>query len=201
MARYRLRVTQYCALANENKFQAWLHSTCPDLHADLLRQLDTGSSCKSNRHKMVEIQTRLQSRGLMSALVNYLLKEYPFVIETLREPGELRPRKISNTKKQVSKDDGKPVFAYYNAKLLTFPHKVVLQNSNVEALRRDVLNFCKGNIDTDYVIIGGKAYIEYFKPQYRNEAKQIKEESREIFIYRRKHGISQSQKIINKGQK
>jgi hypothetical protein len=187
MAKYRLRTQQFCALSKELRFQAWLHAVAADLHKDLISHLENSHSCRDNAVKMSEIQNKLEKRNLIIQMVEFLKKEYPHAVERLPDP--LTPSTPTSTNLKAAPQN--EVFGFYTPALLTFPQKMILQNDDPDALRRDVLAFIVGKVSTDYIIIGNRAYIEYFKLKYAKEAEFIKTIDREIFQYRAKHGLAQ----------
>lgn len=192
MAKYRLRITQFCALSHDTQFQTWLQSNFHDLYEELIMHLSTSNSCTANKQKMVAIQLEIRKRGKADRLMDFLLREFPLVVEVLEE----------KTTKPVTEEIERPgIFNHYNPHLLTFPQKLILRNKDQSILVKSVDDFIKDKIDPDYLIIGDIAYIEYFKLKYVKEAKIIPTDARELVVYRRKNGIAQSQKIVEEGQR
>jgi hypothetical protein len=144
---------------------------------------------------MLEIQNKIKERGRLSALVNFLLLEYPGVVEIIEDG-----KKISSSKPKIMPINDNKVFRYYNPNLLSFPQKLIITNLNQQALEISVLEFCKNKISTDYLIIGNTAYIEYIKPKYYEEAKSVKNENRDLYRYRTRNGIDQSTKLLKQEQ-
>jgi predicted DNA-binding protein (UPF0278 family) len=134
---------------------------------------------------MIEIQKELEKNGKYQELISFLKDNFP---ATLREVVVNKKPDPAHT---VILRSGKDmvVFKHYNCALLTFPQKLVMQNKDVAQLRRDVKNFLMDKMGYDYIIVDDKAYIEYFKYKYREEAGQITKEKREIYRYRLRHGI------------
>jgi len=191
MRRYKIRIGQYCSLSKEPKFQQWLLDNNPELLGELTEHLVKSTSCKSNVSKMMEIQTKLLKSGKLEALIEFLQKEYPIaLIEVKEEPGSMI---ISREKIGLVEDKGtrilsainnSRVFKYYNPSIMTFPQKLVMQNSDVVQLEIDVKEFVSSKFGSDYVIVDDLAFIEYFKPKFRNEVGKISKEKREIFLYK-----------------
>jgi hypothetical protein len=191
MAQYRVKTKQYCSLSKNQKWQSWLQSVSQELYDDLMNHHLANHGCKSNHIKMMEIQRKLNAKKLLPSMVQFLLKEFPNTVEEVKTPTvkpKVKPIKISN--------DDKGVFGYYNPKLLTFPQKIIIENDNKEELERQVHDFCKDKIDTDYLIIGNKAYIEYFRLKYSKESKKISLVDRDIHQYRLKNNINPLAKSV-----
>lgn len=188
MPRFRLRNQQFCALSKEQRFQSWLYTTAPDLHKDLVAHLEVSRSCTANAVKMTEIQGKLEQRNHIESMIRFLRKEFPHAIEEVVLPDKTPSIPTSRQLTEAMKTE---VFAYYRPALLTFPQKLILENEDPDALRRDVLAFIAGRLGTDYIIIGQRAYIEYFKLKYGKESEIVKATDREIYVYRVKNGLSQ----------
>jgi len=191
MARYKIKARQFCSLSKEIKWQNWLKSVAPDLNRDLLSHLTKSKSCRSNSEKMSVIQKELATRGKSMDMVNFLKKEFPIVIEEEND----KPQAITIKR---SSNPGRLVFAYYNPELLTFPHKLIMENTDQQQLTRDVKDFCSKHFGTDYVIIENMAYIEYFPLKYESEVSKIDYTTREIVLFRKRFKISSGEKIISK---
>lgn len=191
--KYRIRKSQFCTLSKEQKWQSWLQSVSQDLYDDLMNHLKISSSCGSNQAKMIDIQKGLEKRGLMNQMVSFLKKEYPTVIEQIIETNQKIQNKSHNI---ITKSVGTDVFQYYNPSLLTFPQKMIIENENIDELQSEVNEFCMDKIGCDYIIIGNKAFIEYFKRKYQKEYKEISIKQREIYKYRMKNGLDNNIKVV-----
>lgn len=199
MPKYKIRTKQYCNLSQEQKWQSWLQSVSQELYDDLMTHMEVSRSCKQNYAKMLDIQQGLEKRGLLPQMVLFLKREYPYAVEEIRvgaPKGQIRQRP-SNVVEAIS---DAVVFEHYHPNLLTFPQKLVLENDDQEQLLREVKDFCQGKVGVDFIIIGNKAYIEYFKLKYTKEAKKISPNRREIHQFRLKHGISKDQNVANIGK-
>ena len=192
MARYQILHNQFCALAKETRFQKWLESISPQLYSELIEHLKTATGCKASTQKMQEIQQKLQVMDKATQLVNFLRENYPTTIIRLEdqkpkeEVGEILKGKSKSPTLFLTKIDNATVFKHYNPNLLTYPMKAVFMNEDVNALRRDVKKFMADKIDIDYIVIGNKAYVEYFKIKHEEEAKLVPKQRREIYQYRLK---------------
>lgn len=193
MAKYRIKTKQFCSLSKEQKWQGWLQSVCPELHDDLMRHLQVSRGCRSNHAKMMDIQVGLEKRKLLPEMVKFLRKHYPMVVEEVDGPGKAKP--VPRPTSYLNKDNEQQVFKYYNPYLLTFPQKMILENDNPEVLLRQTKEFCSDKVNCDYIIIGNKSFIEYFKRKYVKESKMVPQDSREIHQYRVRNGLGRSDKV------
>lgn len=190
--KYRIRTKQFCALSQEQKWQSWLQSVCPDLHEDLMNHFKVSTSCKANHIKMMEIQEGLQKRNLLGQMVLFLKQHYPIAVELVTEPQAPVQKPITS---QVVRSGSSDVFHYYNPSILTFPHLMILENDDSESLLTETKEFCNDKIGVDFIIVGNKAYIEYFKRKYSKEAKMVREEDRDIYKYRLRNGLRKTDRV------
>lgn len=192
---YRIRTQQFCSLSQEQLWQSWLQSVAQELYEELMAHIKKSNSCRSNHLKMTEIYAELEKRKLVELMIEFLRKEYPNTVEEVQKMGEIKPRSSSSTKVSTSRDQD--VFVYYKPGLLTFPQKMILENNDPTDLERDVHNFLIGKIGGDYIIIGNRAFIEFFKLKYAKESKEVSMTQREIFQYRLKHGLSPNARSVS----
>ena len=191
MAKYRVRVSQFCSLAKESKWQGWLQTIAPDLHSELIKHLTNSVSCKANQNKMTTIYQTLEERKLGLQVIKFLRKEYPHTLEEI-----LQPQPILQPKSMLVAANTQEVFSYYKPTLLTFPQRQIFENNDIEALKKDVSAFLAGKVGGDYLIIGNRAYIEYFHLKYAPESKLIRPVDRELVKYRAKHCILQTEHLV-----
>lgn len=182
--KYKIKTRQYCSLAKEQLWQSFLYTVAPDLHDDLVNHLSTSTSCRSNTIKMENIQASLEARKLLPRTIEFLKKEYSFVIEEIKESFDDKDLVFKG--KIIYTDASQNIFKNYNHNLLTFPQKVIIENDSDIGLRCDIAGFIKDKLNVDYVIVGNRAYIEYFKIKYSNESKLIKSEDRDIYKFKNK---------------
>jgi hypothetical protein len=186
MPRYQILHNQFCSLARESKFQKWLEEISVNLYSDLMKHLESATGCKANVKKMQEIQQKLQTENKSVQLVDFLLKNYPSAIVKLEDISKAETQQKLTPTIFLSKITDTTVFKYYYPNLLTYPMKAVFTNEDVETLRKDVKRFMADKIDADYIVVGNKAYVEYFKTKHMDEAKLVPRQKREIFLYRLK---------------
>jgi len=183
----KLRISEFCALARNQKWQEWLKSTDKQSYNDLLAVLQNPQGgCKKNTAKMIQIRDTLHKQGKDDALFEFLNNEFPTVLEqeklVLRKAkGQSGPATIS-TSKSANKHG---IFKLYNPTVLTFPQKLIIIDKDHASLEKKVKHFLSNKVKSDYLIIEDRAYIEYFKSEYRREAEKFPKEKRELNIWRR----------------
>jgi len=176
-----IKYTQFCGVVREKNFQLWLGHISPDLYQDLIDHLKKSTSCKSNIVKVKQLEKEIEKLGLTSKLIDFLTKHYPLTISNENE--EIKPDT------NITLENDKKVFSFYNPRLLTFPQKMIFTSTDSKKLTETVKQFISDKVNCDYVIIKDKAYVEYFHRKYSQEARSISKSSREIFKYKLREGI------------
>lgn len=194
--KYRIRTQQFCSLSKEAHWQNWLYTVAVDLHKDLMEHIEKSTSCRTNHIKMMEIHAKLEQRKLVHNMVKFLRKNYPHTVEEVADVESDSPIPFAPPSKILESITEKEVFAHYKPGLLTFPQKAVMENDDVDALKRDVHNFLATMINGDYIIIGNRAYVEYFKLKFSKESQEIKLHDREVYQYRVKHGLGALERVV-----
>jgi hypothetical protein len=188
--RHKIRVSQFCALSHDIAFQNWLAVSFSDLHKILINHLMNSSSCYDNKQKMLELLREITKRGKEQDLINFLMAEFPLLIDEV-DPKVIRKPRINN---RPQKHIGP--FRYYNPILLSFPQKHIIRSIDREQLIKAVNDFIIDKIGVDYLVIDDTAYIEYFKMKYQSEYSVVPAVTREIYQYREALNISQGLKIL-----
>ena len=186
MADYRIRMRQLCNLCKENRWQSWLHNIAPELHANLMEFLASSRGCRANHDVMLVVYKKLEEKGRIQDMVKFLIKEYPYAVE------EITPKpqaKLPDESKILDRLDNQDVFQFYKPNVLTHPQKIVFQNDDREVLRKDVMNFIIGKIGVDFIVVGNKAFVEYFKPKFADESRLVPTHMRDLYKYRMRHGL------------
>jgi len=190
LAKYRIKQTQFCSLSREKEWQNWLESIAPHLYQELIGHLSLDLGCGSNKLKMIEIQNRLIELNLGSKLIQFLQDHYSFVLEVVRTKEDILIRKSLKTLLLNKAPMTPKVFEYYNPNIMTFPHKKIFYNSDVDVLKKDVLRFCVDKIGFDFLIIGSYAFVEFFLQEYKSESDKIDNKKRELYKFRLSHGMA-----------
>jgi hypothetical protein len=146
----KLNTQQFCYLSSAPAWLAWLHDYSADLYRDLIEHLRRKTGCRANQAKMLEMlnQIMAQPDGIVQ-LETFLRKSFPHVLIP-DEHQQARPK---------AKID--PVFPDYKPGLLTLPRRKILERHDVPNLEEAVTNFLADKRNSDYVIVGDRAYIEY----------------------------------------
>jgi hypothetical protein len=172
--KYDVRTNQFCALANDKMWHSWLDTYVPDLHKKLTEHMKDSKSCKSNKELMIEIWGILKRRNLGEKVIKFLQEVFPIAVRVADEVIETEDM------------NNHVVFRSFKPHILTFPQKKITIDKDTVSLRRSVRRFTMSKIFTDYVIIGDRAYIEYFEPRFKKEAKKIPEHKRDIFQFKKR---------------
>lgn len=188
---YQIRYSQFCSLAREHNFHVWLAKNNPDCYQELLDHLSFSTGCKSNAAKMKVIVDKLKSAGLFDNLIDFLKKHFPLTVT--EEDSSNNVQSVIGDTVVVESINDKEVFSYYNPKLLTFPHKIILENDNPDVLKKDLMDFLIDKVSYDFVFIGNRVFVEYFHRKYSEESTKIDKKSREIFKYKLRKGLTHGQ--------
>lgn len=189
---YKIKQNQFCALSKNSNWQEWLRSNAIDLYYDLKDHLKGSTSCNSNKKKMIKIRKALHDKGLDKELLKFLKVFYPTILTPILDNSS---SDHSDTKIKTSKPEDlnkHKVFGAFFPGILVFPHKFIIADFNRDNLMKRLRRFIKNKLSIDYIIIGDRAYIEYFEPRYSKEAAQIDDEDREIYQFKKKHGLTRN---------
>jgi len=137
---------------------------------------------------MIDIYKQLYSRNLGNQFEDFIRRRFPYIVESDDIKLQRRPKRTSPKKKSLppSAMNKHGVFKSYKPGILSFPHKLILVDSNSEQLVKRVKDFLADKVKIDYLIIGDTAYIEYLMKKYEDILHQIPQNAREIEQFRRK---------------
>jgi hypothetical protein len=166
----------------------------PELYDGLVNAPVKG--CRAKSEKMIQIKETLYTIGKGLELESFIQRRYPYMIaqgnSTIKEPSrqylEIVKSKPTTEPKQSDHIDSlneHKVFKHYRPDLLTFPHKYIIVGSS-PTLPDLIKAFIVDKVGVDYIIIDNHAYIEYFTRRYSDVAEKIKQENREIWIYKQR---------------
>jgi len=179
----KLRTSSFCGISRTKDWQAWLKQVAPDLLKDLVETLKI-AGCRKSKSKMISIYRDLYSRNLGPKLESFIEERFPHLIDNKLSKSELAKSTVVGTTK-VQADN--VVFKNYRPDMLTFPHRLILTSEDPATLEIKVKKFVIDKYGVDYIIIGDRAYIEYFDKRYAKVVDQIDPDKRELAIYRRKN--------------
>lgn len=158
-----LKSDLFCGLSSAPAWLSWLRGFASDLHNELVTHLREKPGCRNNRRKMMDVLKKISTRPNGSAeLETFLRKHFPQVIKN--DPGGLPVREV---------EEDIPVFGHYDPSLLTLPRRVILAEKDEAKLLELVKTFLIDKSDSDYVIIGTRAYVEYMPLHLAKLVKQI----------------------------
>lgn len=188
----KIKISGFCNLSRAKPWQEWLKSVSNDLFSDLSGTIKSGS-CRANTNKMVEIYNKLYKTGFGDQFELFMKTNYPYLIELDSQTDKFIPKasvpQIRPIKQQIKIEDINGIFKNYVPNLLTFPHRIIFKDSNIDNLKSKILKFSLDKTGVDYIIIGDLGYIEYFESQYSDVVNKIDVNKREIAIYRKKNAI------------
>lgn len=184
----QVRINQFCGLSRNKKWKNWLKSAAPDLEESLTGMQKEGASCKKNTNRMIEIYNELLKRGKGEDLELFLSKEFPAILVKKTELRRGKQRKAPlNKYKNIREANKHGVFAHYDPKILTFPQKRIIIDPDTVSLEKKVRSFISDKLNADYIMIEDRAYIEFFLPKYRKEAREFPSYMREIEKWRKEN--------------
>lgn len=197
--RLRLHYSKFCGLARTPEFRTWLKSTSSDLE-DYLAQASPVGGCKARADRMVHVYNRLYETGKGEIFENFIKERFPYVIDknvgASIDPHKymtaiqkkVAPAPIPSIQSEAGKAlDIHGVFKIYKPDILTFPQKRIIVNSDRTQLDAQVNTFVMDKFGVDTLIIGDRAYIEYFEPRYKEVVSKIHPEKRDIYQYKQRN--------------
>jgi len=180
--------SQFCLLANSEKFREWLKESAPELHAELLEHLKKGFGCKANKEKMKQLFDRLRvDEEKFDALQKWIKTTYPALLEI-------------NNPQQVLRISGKAkdlhgIFPDYSPTLHTLPRRIIISLDDAIRNKMDLNNlvaaFCARQGYCDYLVTADRAYVEYLTPDLMRLVDDIPAENWCIPTFRMKQLASE----------
>lgn len=199
MDRIRLHYSKFCALARNTEFRAWLRTNAAD-QEEFLAQANTAvGGCKQRAERMATVYNKIYEAGKGDEFEKLIRSRFPYVVDHNADP--LRPDANPKKHLRINKPSSQPiprtsdvsksmdphgVFKLYRPEILTFPQKRILINDNPAQLQAQVAHFTQDKFGVETLIIGERAYIEYFEPRYKDVANRIPPEKRDIFQYKQR---------------
>jgi len=178
----------FCGLSKQKDLQSFLSKVAPDLSDELIAHLQKVEGCSSNKKKMVEIYQTIMERGLENDVNEFVKKRYPHLIIKDKDDSPKQGNKPVFVDLSPNDANYHRVFKIYKPGMLLIPQRKILVCSDKRALRNKIINFCRSQLSTDYIILEGPkywhGYIEYLEKRYINEVDQIDKLNRPIFLYR-----------------
>lgn len=174
----KVKVDKFCGLSTSPSWQAWLFHLDGSLYRRFMKRLQESRGCNQNRDIMVELLKEMETiPGAVDKLFDFLGKHYPTMILKDQQGSSEPPRPTKQP----------PVFPYYNPSIVTYPRRLVLEGDD---LKRQVQEFLLDKIKSDYVIVDGKAYVEYLERGDAAIADRVPAKNWLIAIWRLRSGQS-----------
>ncbi len=142
----KIVASKFCSLSTSPSWQAWLFNYDAKLYKIFITKLRAARGCNQNSDVMIETLKEIDSAGGTAKLLEFLRSHYPHMLV------------IDDRSKQTHSDVN--IFPYYNPNILTYPRRQIFSGDDVEF---QVKEFLINKISSDYVIINGKAYVEYLE--------------------------------------
>jgi hypothetical protein len=179
----RVRVDKFCSLSTSPSWQAWLFHFDQGVYRKFIKKLQASRGCDQNKELMIDLLKEIETipQG-NDKLLDFLTKHYPYML--VDDEGRRLPRQQA----LAGLDD---IFEHYNPDILTYPRRFIITGAAHE-LNRKVKEFLLDKIQSDYVIVGDRAYIEYLKKEDASVKEQIPMRNWRIAAWR-SHQESQSQ--------
>jgi len=170
-----LKVDQFCSLATNPSWQAWLYRFNADLYKDFVERLRSARSCSDNREAMKDMLPKIIESNGNDQLIAFLRHNFPHVIDE---------KAIS----QQSDNQYPPVFENINPKIISYPRRIVFEG-DTQSLKQQILQFTIDKPKHDSIIIKNRAYVEYLKREDMQIAHQIPLKNWKIAEYRIKYKL------------
>ncbi len=179
----KVKVDKFCSLSTSPSWQAWLFHLDAAIYRKFMRKLQESRGCNQNKDLMVELLKEFeQVPGAVDKLFDFLQKHYPYMI--VKDQADAKPKAAPVSIKSASKVGGE-IFPYYNPQIMTFPRRQIFEGDDLE---RRVKEFLLDKIKSDFVIVDGKAYIEYLERADSRLEKKIPQKNWLIALWRLKLG-------------
>lgn len=183
----KVRISHFCALSRAEDWQNWLSSVAPDLLESLQKTINRGG-CKDVSDEMIRIYKEIYARNFGPKFETLIRNRFPYIIDSGVNKRAIKPaptvNKVPNKYPRISVIKGDDfLFKNYSPGLLTFPQRIIF-SGKLEQLQEAINKFVADKVGVDYVIIGNKAYIEYFESKYKDIVNKVAPEKREIFKYK-----------------
>lgn len=163
-----VNTAHFCSLSSNPQFLSWLRQFAKDIHDDLVEHKRRSNSCQANTTKMVLVLEQIVKRdGGETALVDFLRQTFPHILTVTPTPTQ-----------PASQPGRQHVFDHYDPTLLTLPRRIILDSD--DAARRFLADKPIG----EYVVVDGKAYVEYLPTELAHLESKIPRENWQVRTWR-----------------
>lgn len=169
----QVRVDKFCSLSTSPSWQAWLFHLDMPIYRRFMRRLQESRGCNQNKDIMVELLKELEKvPDAVEKLFEFLTKHYPHMIVKDAQSAAASKKKVSSA-----------VFQYYNPNIRTYPRRQIFEGKDLE---KQVREFLLDKIKSDYVIVDGRAYVEYLEQEDAKIAAKVPVSNWQIAAWRLK---------------
>jgi hypothetical protein len=183
----KVKVDKFCSLSTSPSWQAWLFHLDAAVYRKFMRRLQESRGCNQNKDLMVELLKEFERMpGAVDKLFEFLSKHYPHMIVKEQQS---QPPKIVDKAEPVAVPklgQGGTIFPYYNPQILTYPRRQVFEGGDLD---RRVREFLLDKLKSDFVIVDGKAYVEYLDRSDAQLVNKIPQKNWQIAAWRLKTGF------------
>lgn len=162
-----VKVDQFCSLATSASWQAWLYHYNKELYRYFIEKLRLSKNCSSNSELMKDVLQQINESDTSGQLYDFLRTNHPHVL-------------IDD---YVKKDN--VVFKNYVHGVLTYPHRIILSDNNINNLRAKIRQMSDKKFRFEYVIVDNDAYIEYLDYSEKDMVHNIPSKNWLVLAYKR----------------
>lgn len=191
---------KFCGLSKSRLFQQYLKTIAVDQYKILIRQLQSGEGCQSNKKKMLEIYDELKNRNLVNQLHSFLKNKFQNIVieDNVVDTNSVKPKNnlkiVKSSNELYDKMNFHKVFEIYRPKMLTIPQRFIIVGPSKPYVMNQINRFIRNKLDVDHIILKGSelwhGYIEFFDARFAQYIKELDHYNRPIATYRRKLGIN-----------
>ena len=139
----KIRTELFCSLASHPKWQEWLKNTTDEIYQIFIDKFKKSTGCSNNAKIMIETLPLINSAGLEDNLFTFLGDYFPNIL-------------INDDEEQSIL----PIEKYFYIKSLTYPRRIVIE-AEPKDIHVELSKFLNGKIQSEYIIIKNRAFVEY----------------------------------------
>ena len=139
----KIKTDLFCSLSSHPLWHQWLKEQSATLFDRFMGQFKESKSCANNAKIMMDLLPYIEESGLKDALIKFLARVFPNMVEHDVEDEELLA-----------------VEKFFLSHALTYPRRVIIYVSP-EIINEELNKVLDGKIKYEYIISGNKIYLEY----------------------------------------
>lgn len=163
----KIRIGLFCSLSTSPKWRVWLNGYDSDLYKSFSDKMKNSSGCSENSDIMKGILKTINDNNRSDELIDFLKKDFPNIL-------------INEQSVNINQNDD--VFRGYKPGILTYPHRIILNKNDRDALD----DLIRNSSAVDYVIVGGNVYVEYLNKDEKNLVQSIPRKNWLVSNYKEK---------------